>query len=67
MVTDDQADEADVYEMGGMVIPGSKLPQMPRDVTQKISIITADEIGALVLRNGNLAEILSCTPGNFAC
>ena len=59
-------DEADVYEMGEMIITGSKLPQTPGNVTQKISIITADEIGSLVLGNGNLAEVLSYTPGNFA-
>ena len=66
VVADDEADEADVYEMGEMVITGSKLPQTPGNVTQKISIITADEIGSLVLGNGNLAEMLSYSPGNFA-
>ena len=59
-------DEADVYEMGEIIITGSKLPQTPGNVTQKISIITADEIGSLVLGNGNLAEMLSYSPGNFA-
>ena len=63
---DDEADEADVYEMGEMVITGSKLPQTPGNVTQKISIITADEMSSLVLGNGNLAEVLSYSPGNFA-
>ena len=66
VVADDEADERDVYEMGEMIITGSKLPQTPGNVTQKISIITADELGSLVLGNGNLAEILSYTPGNFA-
>ena len=66
VVADDEADERDVYEMGEMIITGSKLPQTPGNVTQKISIITADEIGSLVLGNGNLAEILSYSPGNFA-
>ena len=59
-------DEADVYEMGEIIITGSKLPQTPGNVTQKISIITADEISSLVLGNGNLAEMLSYSPGNFA-
>ncbi|MDE2807749.1 MAG: TonB-dependent receptor [Gemmatimonadota bacterium] len=65
VVADDEAD-VDVYEMGEMIITGSKLPQTPGNVTQKISIITADEMGSLVLGNGNLAEILSYSPGNFA-
>ena len=66
VVADDEADEANVYEMGEMIITGSKLPQTPGNVTQKISIITADEMGSLVLGNGNLAEVLSYSPGNFA-
>ena len=66
VLADDQADETDIYEMGEMIITGSKLPQTPGNVTQKISIITTDELGSLVLGNGNLAELLSYTPGNFA-
>ncbi len=66
VVADDEADEGDVYEMQEMIITGSKRPQTPGNVTQKISIITADEMGSLVLGNGNLAEVLSYTPGNFA-
>ena len=66
VVADDEADEADVYEMGEMVITGSKLPQTPGNVTQKISVITADEMSSFVLGNGNLAEVLSYSPGNFA-
>jgi outer membrane receptor protein involved in Fe transport len=58
--------EADVPEMEEVIVTGSKLPQTPGNVTQKISIITADEMGSLVLGNGNLAEMLSYTPGNFA-
>lgn len=59
-------DAADVYEMEELIITGSKLPQTPGNVTQKISIISADEIDAFVLGNGNLAELLSYAPGNFA-
>ena len=65
VLADDEAND-DVYEMGEMIITGSKLPQTPGNVTQKISIITADEMGSLVLGNGNLAEMLSYIPGNFA-
>lgn len=66
VLADDEANDDDVYEMGEMIITGSKLPQTPGNVTQKISIITADEMGSLVLGNGNLAEMLSYIPGNFA-
>ena len=66
VAADDEADEADVYEMGEVIITGSKLPQTPGNVTQKISIITADDMSSLVLGNGNLAEMLSYSPGNFA-
>ena len=65
VAADDDADEADVYEMGEMVITGSKLPQTPGNVTQKISIITADEMSSFVLGNGNLAEVLSLQPGQL--
>ena len=58
------ADE--VYEMEEVIVTGSKLPQTPGNVTQKISIITADDMGSLVQGNGNLAELLSYSPGNFA-
>ena len=56
----------DVYEMEEVVVTGSKLPQTPGNVTQKISIITVDDMGSLVQGNGNLAELLSYSPGNFA-
>ena len=58
--------EGEITEMEEVVVTGSKLPQTPGNVTQKISIITSDEIGSLVQGNGNLAEILSYSPGNFA-
>ncbi len=58
--------EEDITEMEEVIVTGSKLPQTPGNVTQKISIITSDEIGSLVQGNGNLAEILSYSPGNFA-
>ena len=58
--------EGDITEMEEVIVTGSKLPQTPGNVTQKISIITSDEIGSLVQGNGNLAELLSYSPGNFA-
>ena len=56
----------DVYEMEEVIVTGSKLPQTPGNVTQKISIITSEDMGSLVQGNGNLAELLSYSPGNFA-
>jgi len=59
-------DESRLYEMEEVTITGSKVPKTPGNVTQKIEIISAAEIDDLVLANGNLAEILSYSPGNFA-
>lgn len=59
------AQEAE-YEMEELVITGSKMPQTPGNVTQKIEIITAAQFDDRVLANGNLAELLSYSPGNFA-
>ena len=58
--------EGNITEMEEVIVTGSKLPQTPGNVTQKISIITADDMGSLVQGNGNLAELLSYSPGNFA-
>jgi len=55
-----------LYEMDEVTITGSKIPKTPGNVTQKIEIISAAEFDDLVLANGNLAEILSYSPGNFA-
>ena len=59
-------DESRLYEMEEVTITGSKVPKTPGNVTQKIEIISAAEFDNLVLANGNLAEILSYSPGNFA-
>ena len=58
--------ELKTYEMEEVVVTGSKLPRTPGNVTQKIEIISAAEIEDMVLGNGNLAEILSYSPGNFS-
>ena len=59
-------EESRLYEMDEMIITGSKVPKTPGNVTQKIEIISAAEFDDLVLGNGNLAELLSYSPGNFA-
>lgn len=59
-------DDLKTYQMEEVVITGSKLPTTPGNVTQKIDIISSSEFDALVSGNGNLAGILSYTPGNFA-
>ena len=59
-------DDLKTYEMDEMVVTGSKMPQTPGNVTQKIEIISAARIEEMVLGNGNLAEILSYSPGNYA-
>ena len=54
------------YEMEELIITGSKMPQTPGNVTQKIEIITAAQFDDRVMASGNLAELLSYSPGNFA-
>ena len=58
------AQEAD-YEMEEVVITGSKMPQTPGNVTQKIEIITAAQFDDRIQASGNLADLLSYSPGNF--
>ncbi|MFH1569569.1 MAG: TonB-dependent receptor [Gemmatimonadota bacterium] len=60
-----RAQEAE-YEMEEVVITGSKLPQTPGNVTQKIEIIQAAQFDDRIMGNGNLAELLSYSPGNYA-
>ena len=59
-------DKDRLYEMEEVTITGSKVPKTPGNVTQKIEIISAEEFDDLALGNGNIAEILSHSPGNFA-
>ncbi len=54
------------YELEETIVTGSKVPQTPGNVTQKIEIITATDFEDMILGNSNLAEILSHSPGNFA-
>ena len=59
-------EELKTYELEEVVVTGSKLPTTPGNVTQKIEVITPAEMEARVLGTGNLAEVLSYSPGNFA-
>ena len=54
------------YEVGEVIVTGSKSPQTPGNVTQKVEIITVEDLEGLVVGNGNLAEMLSYSAGNFA-
>ncbi len=61
------ADEvAPTVQMEEVVVTGSKLPVTAGNVTQKIDILRATDFDALVNTNGNLAGLLSYTPGNYA-
>jgi len=59
-------EEEKIYEMEEIVITASKAPKTQGNVTQKIDIISEDDFAAMVIGNGNIAEILSYSPGNFA-
>jgi iron complex outermembrane recepter protein len=54
----------DTITMAEVVITGSKTPQSPGNVTQKIDIIDSKEIGNLVTGNRNISEAIMYRPGS---
>jgi outer membrane receptor protein involved in Fe transport len=54
-----------VLDLGDVVITATKTPTQKENVTQKVDVITEQEIDKLILGNGNVAEILSWQPGVF--
>ena len=54
----------DTISIGEVVVTGSKTPQSPGNVTQKIDIIDSKEIQNLVSGNRNIAEALMFQPGS---
>ncbi len=55
-----------VYQLDDIVITATKTPRTPGNITQKVSIISEEEIRNRIIGKGNIAEILSYEPGNFA-
>ena len=53
----------DTISIGEVVVTGSKMPQSPGNVTQKIDIIDTQEIQNLISGNRNIAEALMFKPG----
>jgi iron complex outermembrane recepter protein len=54
----------DTITMEEVVITGSKTPQSPGNITQKIDIIDSKEIGNLVTGNRNISEAIMYKPGS---
>jgi outer membrane receptor protein involved in Fe transport len=57
--------EGKLYAMEEMVITESKMPQSQDEVTNKIDVVTHDEIQNLGYTNRNVAETFKYLPGNF--
>ena len=53
----------DTISIGEVVITGSKMPQSPGNITQKIDIIDSKEIRQLISGNRNITEAIMYTPG----
>jgi outer membrane receptor protein involved in Fe transport len=53
----------DTVAVQEVIITGSKLPQSPGNITQKIDIIDKAEIGKVVSGNRNVAEVIMYKPG----
>ncbi|MBK8881196.1 MAG: TonB-dependent receptor [Bacteroidales bacterium] len=53
----------DTISIGEVVVTGSKTPQSPGNVTQKIDIIDRQKIQTLISGNRNIAEALMFQPG----
>ena len=59
-------EDNNAYQMDDVVVTATKTPRTPGNITQKVSIIGEEEIRNRVIGKGNIAEILSYEPGNFA-
>ena len=52
-------------DLGDVVITATKTPTQIKNVTQKVDVVSEQEIGRLILGNGNVAELLSWQPGVY--
>jgi iron complex outermembrane recepter protein len=59
-------EDSKVYQLEDVVITATKTPRTPGNITQKVNIVSEEEIRNRVVGKGNIAEILSYEPGNFA-
>lgn len=53
------------YKLDEFVVTESKIPQSEENVTQKVDIITEEEMDKTILSNKNISEIFKYTPGTF--
>jgi len=60
----DETKSAD-YSMEEVVVTATKLPQAEKDITQKVDVISAEEMEQRVLGRRNLSEIFIYQPGTF--
>lgn len=52
-------------ELGTIVVTASKVEKPQQEVTQKVTVISEDEIDSFVTSKGNLSELLTFEPGVF--
>ncbi len=55
--------ETETVELEPVVVTATKTPESPGNVTQKISIVTEQDIEKIVSGNNNVAELLQYQPG----
>jgi outer membrane receptor protein involved in Fe transport len=60
-----KAEEKKAYAMEEIVVTESKIPQSEENVTQKIDVITREEIERTAVNNRNLSELFLYQPGTF--
>ncbi|MCX7914000.1 MAG: TonB-dependent receptor [Thermodesulfovibrionales bacterium] len=53
------------YKLEEFVVTESKIPQSEENVTQKVDVITEEEMEKIILSNRNLSEIFKYNPGTF--
>jgi iron complex outermembrane recepter protein len=58
-----KAEDKKGYAMEELVVTESKIPQTEENITQKIDVITQDEIESSVYNNRNLSELFIYQPG----
>ncbi|MCX7770783.1 MAG: TonB-dependent receptor [Proteobacteria bacterium] len=59
------AENVTSYKLGEIVVTESKIEQSEQYVTQKIDVVTEEEINVIPIKNRNLSEIIETQPGSF--
>ncbi|MCX8030219.1 MAG: TonB-dependent receptor [Thermodesulfovibrionales bacterium] len=53
------------YKFEELVVTETKIPQTETNITQKVDIVTEEEMDKIILYNKNIADIFKYTPGTF--